>query len=168
MSYSEHFTAKDFACRCGCGYGSRPEDCSDERTQLLEATRSAIGRPIVLTSGNRCPRHNLAVGGTTNSSHLRGTAADCRARSALERYELLVGAVVGALWLAGALKCSPHAAMAGIRRAPGFSSRPGFGLTGLGVGKDFVHVECDSELYHQGLRPAAWGYAGEHGEGRQA
>ena len=45
---------------------------------ILDPLRSAWGRPIIVTSGYRCPLLNRAVGGATNSAHLYGYAADIR------------------------------------------------------------------------------------------
>jgi uncharacterized protein YcbK (DUF882 family) len=52
----------------------------------LEQLRSIIGRPIPITSGYRCPEHNLAVGGVPRSQHLTGRAADVgRARATVQQ-----------------------------------------------------------------------------------
>lgn len=45
--------------------------------RVLEPLRHRFGR-IVITSGYRCPRLNRAVGGVSNSQHMRGEAADIR------------------------------------------------------------------------------------------
>jgi hypothetical protein len=42
----------------------------------LEAVRALLGRPMIISSGYRCPRLNQVVGGATNSDHMRGLAAD--------------------------------------------------------------------------------------------
>jgi zinc D-Ala-D-Ala carboxypeptidase len=44
----------------------------------LERVRSVVlgGRPITITSGFRCPRLNTAVGGSPQSAHMTGFAAD--------------------------------------------------------------------------------------------
>ena len=47
--------------------------------QLLERIRTLSGRPIAVNSGYRSPAVNAAVGGTSNSQHMRGEAADIRA-----------------------------------------------------------------------------------------
>ena len=44
---------------------------------LLQPIRDAIGGPIIISSGWRCPRLNELVGGVGNSWHLSGRAADC-------------------------------------------------------------------------------------------
>jgi len=42
----------------------------------LDALRSLWGRPMRITSGYRTKTRNRVVGGTANSAHLRGRAAD--------------------------------------------------------------------------------------------
>ena len=44
----------------------------------VQQLRNLDGRPIVLTSGYRCPKGNSAVGGVSNSYHMRGRAVDIR------------------------------------------------------------------------------------------
>ena len=43
---------------------------------VLDPLREAYGRPIRVTSGYRCPRLNRLIGGSPNSQHMRGEAAD--------------------------------------------------------------------------------------------
>ena len=70
---SPHFKRKEFACQCGCGY-----DTADaELVSVLEALREALGgRPIIISSGARCPAHNKAIAGSPRSQHLLARAAD--------------------------------------------------------------------------------------------
>jgi uncharacterized protein YcbK (DUF882 family) len=42
----------------------------------LERLRTIVGKPIYVTNAYRCPEHNAAVGGVSNSQHVQGTAAD--------------------------------------------------------------------------------------------
>lgn len=44
--------------------------------RILQPLRDAIGRPVRITSGFRCPKLNKAVGGATTSRHLTGQAAE--------------------------------------------------------------------------------------------
>lgn len=45
---------------------------------LLQPLRELVGRPLIVTSGYRCPALNRAVGGVAHSQHLVGEAADLR------------------------------------------------------------------------------------------
>lgn len=44
--------------------------------QVLDPAREALGKPVVVNSGFRCPLHNKTVGGVYNSQHVKGEAAD--------------------------------------------------------------------------------------------
>lgn len=44
--------------------------------KVLQPLRDAMGEPIKIGSGYRCPRLNKAVGGVSNSQHMKGEAAD--------------------------------------------------------------------------------------------
>lgn len=69
---SEHFSKDEFKCKCGCG-GLKVDL---NLIVLLEKLRAEVGQPIHVSSGYRCPKHNAAVGGATNSYHMKGMAAD--------------------------------------------------------------------------------------------
>lgn len=43
---------------------------------ILEPVRTALGFPIYVNSGYRCPNLNKLIGGSLSSQHLRGEAAD--------------------------------------------------------------------------------------------
>lgn len=69
---SKHFNRSEFACKCGCGF-----DTIDAATlEILEAVREHFDSPVVVNSAARCASHNKAVGGSPNSQHLYGRAAD--------------------------------------------------------------------------------------------
>ena len=69
---SEHFFRKEFTCKCGCGQ----DTVDSELLAICEIVRVFVGVPITPSSGNRCPKHNLLVGGSLNSQHLKSKAAD--------------------------------------------------------------------------------------------
>lgn len=82
MKISEHFSRNEFKCKCGqCG-----KDVVDkELNEVLEdlhfyLSTKYIGQRIYIeiTSGNRCPAHNVEVGGEPLSQHLLGKAADIK------------------------------------------------------------------------------------------
>ena len=71
---SEHFSRAEFACH-HCD--QLPVDgISKALLEGLETLREAVGRPIFVTNGYRCPEHNEAVGGVEDSQHVQGKAAD--------------------------------------------------------------------------------------------
>ena len=72
---SPHFHATEFTCRCGDCY----VQCVDlGLIESLELLRIQFSKPIFITSGFRCFYHNRASGGSTNSLHLSGLAADIK------------------------------------------------------------------------------------------
>ena len=68
---SEHFHEAEFLC----------PDCGQVKVdphlvEVLEMIRANFDRPVIINSGYRCDIHNKAVGGSPNSQHLKGKAAD--------------------------------------------------------------------------------------------
>ena len=55
--------------------------------QVLEPLRRHIDKPVVISSGYRCPVLNRVVGGVANSQHLTGQAADITIPSVAEARE---------------------------------------------------------------------------------
>lgn len=82
---SEHFNKSEFKCPCGCGSDNIDTGLVDK----LEELRGFLGKPIVITSGVRCPAHNAAVGGVADSAHVSGKAADIRVHSGGELFQML-------------------------------------------------------------------------------
>lgn len=71
---SEHFSESEMSCH-HCG--QLPADgISGVLLDGLERLRTIVGKPIYVTNAYRCPEHNAAVGGVSNSQHVHGTAAD--------------------------------------------------------------------------------------------
>ncbi len=58
-------------------------------SQALDPLREAIGSPIIVSSGYRCPELNNAVGGSPTSYHLLGLAADIYPLDAEKREEII-------------------------------------------------------------------------------
>jgi hypothetical protein len=50
----------------------------DHAMDKLQALRDALGKPLILTSAYRSPKHNKRVGGAKNSRHMQGDAFDVR------------------------------------------------------------------------------------------
>lgn len=83
MQLSEHFTLEEMIYSDTAkrrGIDNYPSDdviaCLRETANLLEDIRMMFGRPIIVTSGYRSPELNVAIGGSRNSSHMGGMAAD--------------------------------------------------------------------------------------------
>lgn len=53
--------------------------------RTLEEIRMLVDRPIIVSSGYRAPAVNKAVGGSNNSAHMRGLAADINAQGMTAR-----------------------------------------------------------------------------------
>ncbi len=55
---------------------------------ILDPLRQAWGKPLIVTSGYRCPALNKAVGGSATSHHMRGMAADITAGDSVSNRRL--------------------------------------------------------------------------------
>lgn len=71
FSVAEHFRLREFECPC-----CHCVRLSPVLVNRLEALRKLWEKPIVITSGYRCPPHNVRVKGTARSLHMAGQAAD--------------------------------------------------------------------------------------------
>jgi zinc D-Ala-D-Ala carboxypeptidase len=65
------FRPEEFKCPC-CGR----DHVKFELIQALLVLRAKVKKPIHINSGFRCLKHNAEVGGTPESQHLIGAAAD--------------------------------------------------------------------------------------------
>lgn len=106
MKLSDHFTvdeftASDTAARRGID-NSLPASlliAATDTCELLERIRAKLsalaGRdiPVLVTSGYRCEQLNAAVGGASNSDHVRARAADIKAPAFGTPYEVCVALV---------------------------------------------------------------------------
>jgi len=74
----------EFACPC-CGNNLIQ---TNTFTQLLKA-REIAGVPFRINSGYRCEAHNREVGGTEDSSHIKGYAADLHCLYSGSRWKII-------------------------------------------------------------------------------
>lgn len=80
----KHFSLKEFidSPTANClGIDNTPDAAEVDALQalvenVLDPLREQFGKPIYVNSGYRCKALNVAVGGSRNSQHLRGEAAD--------------------------------------------------------------------------------------------
>lgn len=70
---SEHFSADEFKCKDGSTHSIDPR-----LIEMLEQIRAHFNAPVRITSGYRSPSYNRKIGGSRNSYHMRGMAADIK------------------------------------------------------------------------------------------
>ena len=75
---SAHFKKSEFKCGCNGRYcnGYPAGNMSPKLLDILEKIRAYYGKPITITSGQRCSTYNRQVGGVSNSAHRKAKAAD--------------------------------------------------------------------------------------------
>jgi zinc D-Ala-D-Ala carboxypeptidase len=80
LQLTHHFSLAEMTATQHRGFNNTPDklvfDNLKRTAELLEVVRAALGFPIYVTSGYRCPALNAAVGGVANSQHMTGQAAD--------------------------------------------------------------------------------------------
>lgn len=84
MNITENFTLEELVhSDTAIAKGIKNEPGTRERlammnlcAKLLQPLREAVGKPISIGSGYRCPELNKAVGGVPSSQHVKGEAAD--------------------------------------------------------------------------------------------
>ncbi len=59
--------------------------------RVLDTARAIAKVPFIITSGYRTPEHNKAVGGVSNSSHVKGLAVDLAVKDNMTRTRILRG-----------------------------------------------------------------------------
>ena len=109
MSY---FADREFFCKCGRAACDKQIGAAPELLRVLNVVRDAVGRPVIIRSGNRCDYWNRQNRGADDGEHERQggcQGADLEALRSRDRFELVTAAL----------------------RA---------GVTRLGIGRDFVHV----------------------------
>lgn len=71
-----NFTREEFDSKDGAPMPAAQFECIKELAAQLQIIRNHIGKPIRINSGYRSPAHNDAIGGASNSYHMKGMAAD--------------------------------------------------------------------------------------------
>ena len=83
--YIEFFDEHEFTCHCGCGQTKMDMNF----IYALVALRRRYRKPIIITSGYRCPEHNVKVSFTgRDGPHTTGKAADINVNRT-DAFELL-------------------------------------------------------------------------------
>lgn len=71
---TKNFSRKEFACKCGCSF----DTIDFELINVCQDVADNFRDVVYVNSGCRCESHNEIVGGSENSQHLYGRAADLR------------------------------------------------------------------------------------------
>ena len=88
---SKNFSKLEIQCPCLCG----DDRISPLLIEKLQKVRNIIGKPIIITSGVRCEKHNSSLKNSSmNSSHVPdacgiGKAVDIACPNSEYRYELI-------------------------------------------------------------------------------
>lgn len=98
-------------------HGEKLKDNLNLLALLLQDIRDAIGKPMNISSGVRCPELNKKVGGTADSRHQKGLAADIQIKG------MTAGEVFDAIRTAK-LPLLQKAIVEGVK------------------GKEWVHIQC--------------------------
>ena len=80
MKLTNNFSLEEFECKCWCKTPEFVKKNIIELADNLQVLRDFVGR-LDLTNAYRCKEHNSDVGGSTNSQHLVGKAADIKSES---------------------------------------------------------------------------------------
>jgi len=84
----KYFKHVEFECRC-----CEKNLIAEELVAKLDKAREISGVPYTITSGFRCKKHNESIGGSENSSHLKGLAADIYTTNHKRRLKILEGLI---------------------------------------------------------------------------
>jgi len=68
----KNFKRSEFECGCGCGFSI----VDFELVAVMDDIREHFNKPITITSGCRCAKHNSSIDGALKSKHILGIACD--------------------------------------------------------------------------------------------
>lgn len=77
---TKNFKIEEFECKCGCVMPEFVKINVAELAENLQVLRDIVGR-LDLTNAYRCKEHNADVGGSSDSQHLKGKAADIKSKT---------------------------------------------------------------------------------------
>ena len=121
-----NFTLDEFRCNCGC----KENGILLHFVDALQAMRTQINAPFIITSGYRCPNHPIEAAKQRPGAHALGVAADISASGWLAR-EILVYATT-------------------------FHNWTGIGIKQHGAGR-YIHLDM-AVTDPPRVRPAIWTY----------
>lgn len=76
MKLTKNFKRSEFECKDGSPMTENQFKNIQELAKNLQALRDELDKPINITNAYRSRAHNAAIGGSKNSQHVLGKAAD--------------------------------------------------------------------------------------------
>lgn len=73
MKITPNFSLEEFMCKCGC----KKALINERLVERLQLICYKTGKPMYISSGYRCPAHDMKTGGI-QGAHSKGLAADVR------------------------------------------------------------------------------------------
>ena len=136
---SKYFVPKEFACKCGCGFGSKEEQVAADLVHLLHILRVSLDVPFIITSGARCAEHNKKVDGGEKSTHLAGVLGQCTPDYEGQSRAVDLNTTRWSASLRGA--CVNMALSVGAR---------------VGIADTFIHIDVENDPYYS---EGMWNYS---------
>ena len=131
MMITKNFSSAEMMCSCGCGEDSMDPDFMS----ILQNIREEMNRPLKISSGVRCAKHNARVSSTgSNGPHVprnTGTKASDIIISGADALRLIDVARKHGVSGVGISQRGPHA-------------------------KRFIHIDTLDDSHHP--RPTMWSY----------
>ena len=89
----QNFRPHEFQCCCKYDCGRGFTQMNPDFIEKLEFARLLADTPFKINSAYRCENHNRDIGGSVNSSHMRGLAVDIRTPDSRTRFKVLYGLI---------------------------------------------------------------------------
>ena len=105
MRLTNNFTKQEFDSKDGAPMPPEVLLNVQKLASQLQALRDVLNAPIRINSGYRSPEHNKAIGGSKNSQHVFGRAADIvvKGKTPKQVYDIIEGMIASGDMLQGGL-----------------------------------------------------------------
>lgn len=70
--HSDYFSHDEMKCKCGC----EQAPMSPKFMEMLDELRTRFGRPLIVSSGYRCPAHPIEIKKSKAGAHASAKAVD--------------------------------------------------------------------------------------------